>query len=265
MRGGTPEVSVVIPTFRRERQLADAIGSALDQDVRIEIIVIDDSPERSAENTVARFDPSRVRYLHNTSPSAGRPARVRNVGWPLATAPFIHFLDDDDRLHGGALNVLRSALERRHDVGVAFGRITPFGDDPVELQRQRAYFADAARNAHLVRWRPIAVARLLFRTTFLVNSACMIRRACLDELGGYDPTIPVCEDVEFYLRAIRRFGGIFVDQPVLHYRTGASSLMHDLNGSAAVAESYRLMYDKYRREHGSAEFLMLRALSYLNG
>jgi len=49
-----PDLSVVIPTFRRERQLVEAIASALRQPkVSVEVIVIDDSADGSAEAAVA--------------------------------------------------------------------------------------------------------------------------------------------------------------------------------------------------------------------
>jgi GT2 family glycosyltransferase len=224
--------------------------------------VVDDSPDASAERFVKRFDAGVVRYVKNPVPSSGRPATVRNIGWPRTTAEYVHFLDDDDRLHRGALRSLRAALEQRPSVGMAFGRIEPFGRDITELQRQQRYFADAARRAKIAHWRAISVARLLFGTTFFVNSACLIRRDCITKLGGYDPTIPVCEDVDFYLRAIRKFGGVFVDCTVLEYRTGASSLMHNLDGNRSLLESYGIIYSKYKREYGLAEFAALRLLGF---
>ncbi|WP_423875429.1 glycosyltransferase family 2 protein [Bradyrhizobium sp.] len=63
------EISVVIPTFRRPLLLKQAIESALAQHVPVEVIVVDDSPERSADPVVP-------------SPSGGWPSRVRNLGCP---------------------------------------------------------------------------------------------------------------------------------------------------------------------------------------
>ena len=46
------DFSVIIPTFRRTSELVEAVSSALRQnDASIEIFVIDDSPEGSAEET----------------------------------------------------------------------------------------------------------------------------------------------------------------------------------------------------------------------
>ena len=67
---------VIIPTFRREEQLSRAIESVLAEDLSdINIIVVDDSPERSAESTALTYGEA-VRYLAMDEPSGGVPALV---------------------------------------------------------------------------------------------------------------------------------------------------------------------------------------------
>jgi glycosyltransferase involved in cell wall biosynthesis len=84
------DVSVIIPTFHREKQLLEAIGSAQRQGgVTLEIIVVDDSPDASARDAVAALGDSRVRYVLRPQPSGGRPALVRNDGAkPIPSPPY---------------------------------------------------------------------------------------------------------------------------------------------------------------------------------
>src|SRR5580700_10198594 len=91
-------VSVVIPTFRREHLLPRAITSALSQaDINlIDVIVVDDSPERSARNIVRQFADPRVSYIASNTPGIARPGLARNQGAKLARGELLHFLDDDD-------------------------------------------------------------------------------------------------------------------------------------------------------------------------
>src|SRR5215475_10535827 len=96
------DISVVIPTFRRPKELGEAIASVLGQTgVSFEIIVVDDSPEASAQEVVEGVGDVRVRYLRNPAPTGGVPSAVRNLGWPLARGAFVHFLDDDDIVPAG--------------------------------------------------------------------------------------------------------------------------------------------------------------------
>lgn len=258
-----PTVSVVVPTFRREATVGAAVRSALEQaGVTVEVIVLDDSPEGSARAAIEAIGDARVRYVHRGVPSGGVPALVRNEGLALASGNYVHFLDDDDILESGALAALAGALERKDDAGVAIGVVVPFGDDARVLAEQRAYFAAAAERLRRISGRARLTAAMLFGTTPLINSVCLVRRSCARAIGGYATDVPRCEDVDFYLRAIRRCGYVFVDRPVLRYRTGAPSLMHSLaDDSLLVGQSYRAIYARYRREHGALELALMRLLA----
>lgn len=256
------DVSVIIPTFRREQELLEAVQSALGQaGVTVEVLVLDDSDDGSAREAMKAVVDPRVHYLQREVPSRGRPALVRNDGARLARGRYVHFLDDDDRLADGALRAMVTALDQTHQ-GVAMGWVVPFGDDPDWLKDKRDYFERAAAVGQATVSSIWTVAHILFRGTLMVNSACMIRREHIAALGGFNPDIPVYEDVDFYLRAIRRFGHVYVSRPILHYRTGKPSLMHNLGkDDTKVKESYRIIHRTYREAHGRLEYAALQLLT----
>jgi glycosyltransferase involved in cell wall biosynthesis len=195
-------------------------------------------------------------------PSGGKPALVRNAGWRRATGRYIHFLDDDDLVVDGAYAALAGALDANARAGVAFGGVEPFGDDPAYLRHNQALFADSARRARAsqrLRSRRYLLANMMFCNPCLTCSACMIRREGVVALGGFDPDTCPYEDADFYIRAIRRFGQVFVDRVVLRYRTGHSSLMTAVPASRGP-EAYRTIYRKYREENGSLEFMALKLM-----
>jgi GT2 family glycosyltransferase len=231
------------------------------QGVDVEVIIVDDSADGSAATHAALLHDPRVRYVRRAQPSGGVPAMARNDGWKLARGRYVHFLDDDDVLTMGASRALVSALDEKPRRGVAVGTIHPFGRDVEALCQEQAYFTAAATTLRQTRSRASLVARLLYGTTPLVNSACMIRRSCIESVGGYATDVARCEDVDFYLRAIRRFGFVFVDRPVVNYRTGAQSLMHTATTAEMLKSSYRRIYKAYRREYGFAELLGLHVLA----
>jgi glycosyltransferase involved in cell wall biosynthesis len=259
------DVSVIIPTFRRPTLLPEAIASALAQTgVSVEVRVLDDSPEGSAREIVERVADPRVTYIKHEPATGGKPALVRNAGWPGATGRFVHFLDDDDRVAAGFYRAALAAFDARPDRGVVFGRIEPFGDDPDALAHERAFFDDAARRARIAAAtgsRLVMTTNLLFRPTLLVNSACLIRRDCIGPLGGYDPELSLNEDVDFYCRAIREYNCVFLDRTVLHYRILSTSLMHGNKDATKLESSYHRMYGRYRGAHGAPEFLAMKALA----
>lgn len=255
------DVSIVIPTFRRERELREAVDSALAQaGLCVEVIVVDDSPEGSAGATVAAIADGRVQYLRRAVPSGGRPAMVRNDGAARATGRYLVFLDDDDQLAAGALIDLAGALDARPAAGMAFGAVTPFGADPRDLRHNQDYFAEARRIARRLRRARELGATLVCRPAILINSACMARRSVFARIGGFDTEISICEDADLWSRMAQASDFVFVDRPVVRYRTGAPSLMHSLSSNdEKLRTSYRRIQGKYRQANGPLRSLAMKA------
>jgi glycosyltransferase involved in cell wall biosynthesis len=262
------DFSVIVPTFRRPNELLEAIASVLAQrDVQIEIFVIDDSPEGSAQEAVEALGDPRVTYLKNPRPSEGVPSVVRNLGWPLARGAFVHFLDDDDIVPEDHYAVVKAAFGAHPEVGVVFGRVEPFGDAPEEqMQHEREFFAAAAQRAARCsrfgrRWA--FTGRMMFNGLLLVTGAGVVRRECVQRLGGFDPQMPIREDWDFYARAMRRYGAYFLDQIALRYRIGSRSLLHysvelseiDLRN---LRDGRRRKRAKYRAERGILEYIAVK-------
>src|SRR4051812_836378 len=90
------EVTVVIPTRNRWPALRQTLASALAQeDVDLELMVIDDGSSDETPRKLAALSDDRVHFARHLAPLG--PARARNAGIDRATAPWIAFLDDDDR------------------------------------------------------------------------------------------------------------------------------------------------------------------------
>ncbi len=254
------DVSVIIPTYHREKELLEAIGSVQRQrGVALEIIVVDDSPEGSARNAVAALGDARVQYLQRPEPSGGRPALVRNDGAKLAKGRYLYFLDDDDMLETDTLLTLSKALDAAPAAGMAFGVISPFGLDPEVLLHNQRYFAEARRIARKLKGRRQLSACLTFRSAIMVCSAGMARRTAFAAVGGFDADIPICEDSELWARVAEGRGHVFVDSPVVRYRTGAPSMMHNLaENDEKLHVSYRRIHGKYRQAHGLLRFMAMK-------
>lgn len=262
------DISVVIPTFRRPKPLAEALASVLAQSgVSIEVFVVDDSPEGSAREVVEKIGDKRVSYLKNPKPTGGYPSVVRNLAWPHTQGEFVHFLDDDDIVPDGHYQAVKEAFSQHPQIGLIFGRIEPFGDAPSEqLQHEREYWAAAAKRAQLCakfgsKWA--FAAQMLFDFTLLVCSDGIVRRDCVVALGGFDPQIRLVEDVEFYTRVIRYSGAYFMDRVALRFRISFPSLFHnsvELSEKqwAELREARKRQHAKYRAQHNLFEFYLLR-------
>ena len=260
------DFSIVIPTFRRNRELAEALASVQrQQGVTLEVLVVDDCPDGGARTVVEDLHDARVTYLKNPKPTGGVPSVVRNLGWPHASGRFVHFLDDDDMVPEGHYAAVAATFANHPEVGLVFGRVEPFGAGPEsQLEHERKFFARASRSAMMCKrfGRKRAFAgQMLFDNPLLVCGAAVVRRECVAGVGGFDPNIRLMEDADFNARVMRKYGACFVDQAALHYRIGYPSLMHSPNPPPAQramqSDGRRRMRAKYRQEHGMFDFYSL--------
>lgn len=92
---GQPDVSIVITSHNYGWCLRDAVDSALGQvDVRHEVIVVDDGSTDKSREILDGY----AQVITILQDNAGQAAAM-NAGLEAANAPWILFLDADDRLH----------------------------------------------------------------------------------------------------------------------------------------------------------------------
>lgn len=113
----TPWLTVVIPVYRAEHSISQAISSVTSQGVEgIEIICVDDcSPDNSSDVIVAlqRSHPTLHLLKHDVNQG---PGPTRNSGIDAATGDYIVFLDADDSLIDGGLRWLKENISGSPDL-----------------------------------------------------------------------------------------------------------------------------------------------------
>ncbi len=259
------DISVIMATYRRPESIVSAIQSILDQrGVQLEILVVDDCPEGSAEAIVLGIGDPRVRYVRNPHPSNGRPAIPRNVGWPLTSGEIIHFADDDDLVPQGLYADALVEFRRLPNLGIVFGSIEAFGEPSKTLTEEKVLFARAARRAKRLQRLSSTrafTATLLFSELLMVGGSSLLRRRCLLALGGLPINIEVMEDVDFLARATRLFGVRYLNRPSLYYRVGPSMMHRQPDLQAVLNRSYARMQADYRQRFGAFDFYLLKILA----
>lgn len=236
--------------------------SILHQDgVEVDVVVVDDCPDGSAQSTIRAIADPRIQYVRNPAPSNGRPAIPRNVGWPLTRGEIVHFADDDDLVPAGLYAHALTQFRRFPKVGVMFGSIEVFGEPSQRLTDEKALFERAARRAARLQRLGIArifVANLLFRDILFVGGSSLLRRSCLVSLGGLPTGAEIMEDVDFLARATRLFGVRYLRCPSLYYRVWPSLMHSQTDLQAALNRSYRQLHKGYREKFGAFDFYTLK-------
>lgn len=117
-----PQVSVIIPTLGRE-SLRRAVDSALQQGLKVEVLVVDDSVEQS----VPSIPVPGVTVLRS---GGGRgAAEARNIGMSAASGEFLAFLDDDDVWLAGHLQTALKVLQAEARVDIYCARALVLDDE----------------------------------------------------------------------------------------------------------------------------------------
>ncbi|MGV3524944.1 MAG: glycosyltransferase [Candidatus Sericytochromatia bacterium] len=203
----TPQISVVIPTYNRARNLRNCLESLTWQTLSaFEVIVCDDGSSDDTPEVVASFQ-TRLNLRYRWQPDQGfRAAEARNMGIRAARSPLLVFLDSDlvvpdtflaahaeahRRYPNVAVNsyVYRQREPDDHELG-----LPPQSYIPRHLDNLRPDTHD--RYQLFERGGPVA------ETYSLDSNALSLRRADLDKIGGFDGSFVGwgCEDTELGYR-----------------------------------------------------------------
>lgn len=227
---GRPWVSVIVPTHDRVDLLREALDSVRGQTFHgWELIVIDDC---SSDTTPAYLgglsDPriSHVRMRTNVERSA-----ARNRGLERAAAPFVLFLDDDDRLFPSALErLLLSARQHPHAIASVGGRLMLRPDG----SRRRA------PHPHTRRVRSIRTDVFFDWVGF--PSQSLFRADIVRAADGWNERLTRGEDRDLWVRIARKGPVAFVPDPVVEWRMRP----REATGEDAMARRTRLLRDRVR-------------------
>lgn len=206
-------VSAIIVTYNRAHYLGQAIDSVLAQTYfqkhpdDWELIVIDDGSTDGTADLVTGYtrQESRVKFIRSERQGVS-PAR--NLGLKAARGEFIAFLDSDDLWlkdkTQAQLSYLRAFPAARfcltEEIWVRNGRRV---NQKSKHQKYSGWVLD--------RVLPLCLLSL---------SSAMFRRQLFEEVGNFDPSLPVCEDYDLGIRIALRHPYHFLPQPLIIKRGG---------------------------------------------
>lgn len=201
-----PWVSIIIPTYNRRDFLREAIRSVLEQSFRdFELIVVDDGSDDGTREMIQREFPGLLTYLYQENQGV---SRARNRGLKLAQGEFVAFLDSDDLW-------LPRKLERQ----MAFMQSQPKAQicytDEIWIRRG-VRVNPKKKHAKYSGW----IYPRCLPLCIISPSSALMRRGLLEEVGGFDEELPVCEDYDLWLRISARHPIHFLPEKLIVKRGG---------------------------------------------
>lgn len=224
------EISVVIPLYNKEREIAAAVASVLAQtESPREIIVVDDgSTDRSAA-IVAAFTSPLLRLVRQ--PNAGVSA-ARNRAIAEATGEWVALLDGDDEWNPQFLEKV-SLLSAECPGCKAYGTGFFVRDESGALTR-----GDFPRR----RGRTDYFAEAMHRYV-LVPSAAVLHRQTVLSLGGFPEGMKLGEDQYLWTKLARTAGIGFLPEPLVVYSRAADNRSAAIYTPERTRFSFEDLYD----------------------
>jgi glycosyltransferase involved in cell wall biosynthesis len=214
-----PCVTVVIAAYNAERFIQQTLDSVFGQSLgNIELIVVDDGSTDATPEILAAAADRRLVVMRQKN--AGVSA-ARNAGLAAARAPYIFFLDADDILLPDALRGMVATLDRMPQRVACFAHHLRIAEDGTPLSEG----AD-------LRWKYFPATdtlRHLVAKNFIVCGAICIRTEAARAVAGFNATLRLGEDWEFWCRlAVLGDFAAMPDHIALQYRQRFASANYRL-------------------------------------
>ena len=236
------EVTAVITTHNRETKMVKrALSSVLAQTCPLlQIIIVDDSDKEfpgreEIRNLASAFQDQNVLYIPH--PACKGLSAARNTGLAYAAGKYIAYLDDDDEWLPEKTALQLHAFKKagrfgKPEPGLIYGGGWIRKDQTGEECRMRCRLE-----------RGNVYRKLLGGNWIGYPSFVMFRKACLDELGGFDPSRLYMEDYDLYLRLAKRYPVACTPEPVAVYHEHEGEQLTDnlqgyIEGMEAMVERF---------------------------
>lgn len=227
-----PTVSIILPTYNRAATICRAIDSVLNQTYKdFELLVVDDGSTDDTPALVSAYTDPRVRCL--PLPVNGGAGKARNEGLEAARADLIAFQDSDDEWLPAKLEKQMAVLKNAPDtLGMVYtDMLQKLRDGSV-----REFHAPDVRTGKIIN-----EALMDYQVRGIGQQSTLIRRACFEAVGGFDPAFPQLIDLDFFIRLVLKFDAVRIKEPlvVFHQSQGISS------NKRAHIRARLMLLDKY--------------------
>ena len=193
-------VAVIIPTYNRVATLGRALESVTTQSRQAdEVCVVDDGSIDNTEEFVKDQYPDTI-YIKQKNSGV---SSARNKGVDATTSKYLSFLDSDDEWLPKKLEAQLAALQAEPDFRLVHSDEIWIRNGKRVNQMDKHRKRGGELFAHCL---PLCV---------ISPSSVVMERSLYVDLGGFDESLPACEDYDLWLRLCSREQVLFIDSHLL--------------------------------------------------
>jgi glycosyltransferase involved in cell wall biosynthesis len=199
-----PHISVIIPTYNRSLLLRRAVRSVQCQSYTdIEIIVVDDASDDGTDLLDIFSEHPRVPLRYVRLEGHGGVSKARNRGVALSQGAWLAFLDSDDEWLPRKLAEQaawheanpRYRISQTKEIWIRRGRrVNP----PLTHEKIQGYIFEQS-----------------LQRCMITPSSVMMQSSLFHEAGGFNESLPACEDYDLWLKITRVWPVGLIDEFLL--------------------------------------------------
>lgn len=205
-----PVVSIVIAAYNAMTYLPKTLSSVFHQTFQnYEVIIVDDGSIDDIRSWAASLTDDRVVFISQANAGS---AAARNTGIARARGKYIAFLDADDLWAESKLEEQVAMLEQQPETGVVYSWVAAIDETDASQGKviQNSYSGDV-------------LADLIEHDILECGSNPMIRKACFETTGVFDPRLRYAQTWDMWLRLAKEFPFHCIKKPLTFYRFHANN------------------------------------------
>lgn len=204
-------ISIVVPSLNQGKFISQTIDSILNQNISdVEIIVCDGG---SSDNTIELLNQynSRIRWI--SEPDNGQTDAI-NKGLKLAKGEILGYLNSDDYLLPGSLEMLKSIFQNE-DVEWVSGDALIVDANSREIQKGVRLYKTFLRR--------LGFKPLFFITNYLVQPSTFWNRKAFELVGLFDESLNFSMDYDYWFRLYKHKSPHIMHEAISAFRIHSTS------------------------------------------
>jgi glycosyltransferase involved in cell wall biosynthesis len=241
-----PLLSIILPTYNREKYLKIAIDSILKQSFSdFELIIIDDCSSDSSVEIVNQYDDPRINYF--------RQDKNRGEYWctnyavSIAKGKYLTWVHSDDILAVDSLKIRIEELENNPNLDFVHGDIEKIDENGNKITDISA--SDLNSEMLLREYFKMPEER---RIKYLIHHlSIMMKTDFFRKTGGFDNGLPFAGDIDWLIRAIKMGNFKAIHRIIYYYRYHSQTRrVTDIENGVDKEEVNLQIINKYKKLYG---------------
>lgn len=242
-----PLITVIIPTYNREKTICRAIDSVLRQSYkRLELLVVDDCSLDNTVEVVRTYKDERIRLIRLSKNCGANVARNRGIY--EAKGEYIAFQDSDDEWMIDKLSIQLEYMINQNKK-VCYCPYILHDNNEIRILPRNAEDKEMYENG---------VVEILKQKNVISTQTIIFHKSIIDKTGIFDETLSRLQDYEFAIRLAHFFEIGYVNQALVNVYREKNCITNNRDALADACKKILIKHISFV----DVESLLYRYLGY---